>query len=104
MFKPLSDNVLVEAVEQLTKTASGIYLPDTASKEKPQTGKVIAVGDGRVLDNGTIVKVDVKVGDEVLFAKYAGTDVKIDGKDYLLIPGREILGKFEKTAKTSKKK
>jgi len=103
MLKPLSDNVLVEVVEQLSKTASGIYLPDTASKEKPQTGVVVAVGDGRVMDNGTIDKPDVKVGDEVLFAKYAGTDVKIDGKDYLLIPGREILGKFEKTGKKAKK-
>lgn len=99
MLKPLSDNVLVEIVEQLAKTASGIYLPDTASKEKPQTGKVVAVGDGRLLDNGTVVKVDVKVGDEVLFAKYSGTEVKIDGKDYLLIPGRDILGKFEKLTK-----
>ncbi|MBQ0067262.1 MAG: co-chaperone GroES [Phascolarctobacterium sp.] len=99
MLKPLSDNVLVEIVEQLAKTASGIYLPDTASKEKPQTGKVVAVGDGRLLDNGIVVKVDVKVGDEVLFAKYSGTEVKIDGKDYLLIPGRDILGKFEKLTK-----
>ncbi|MCQ2362054.1 MAG: co-chaperone GroES [Acidaminococcaceae bacterium] len=103
MLKPLSDNVLVEVVEQVAKTASGIYLPDTASKEKPQTGKVVAVGDGRLMDNGTVVKVDVAVGDEVLFAKYAGTEVKIEGKDYLLIPGREILAKFEKTAKTKKK-
>ena len=58
MLKPLSDNVLVEVVEQVAKTASGIYLPDTASKEKPQTGKVVAVGDGRLMDNGTVVKVD----------------------------------------------
>lgn len=99
MLKPLSDNVLVEVVEQVSKTASGIYLPDTASKEKPQTGKVVAVGDGRLLDNGTLVKVDLKAGDEVLFAKYSGTEVKIDGKDYLLIPGRDILGKFEKNSK-----
>ncbi len=103
MLKPLSDNVLVEVVEQVTKTASGIYLPDTAAKEKPQTGKVIAVGDGRMLDNGKIDKPDVAVGDEVLFAKYAGTEVKIDGKEYLLIPGREILGKFVKDAKAKKK-
>lgn len=103
MLKPLSDNVLVEVIEQVTKTASGIYLPDTAAKEKPQTGKVVAVGDGKVLDNGKIFKADVAVGDEVLFAKYAGTEVKIDGKDYLLIPGHEILGKFEKTAKKAKK-
>lgn len=103
MLKPLSDNVLIEVVDQLTKTASGIYLPDTASKEKPQTGKVIAVGAGRLTDEGKLIKVDVEVGDEVLFAKYAGTEVKIDGKDYLLVPGREILGKFEKSAKTKKK-
>lgn len=103
MLKPLSDNVLIEVVDQLTKTASGIYLPDTASKEKPQTGKVIAVGAGRLTDDGKLIKVDVEVGDEVLFAKYAGTEVKIDGKDYLLVPGREILGKFEKSAKTKKK-
>lgn len=96
MLKPLTDNVLIEVVEQATMTASGIYLPDTAAKEKPQTGKVVAVGDGRVLDNGSVVKVDVVPGDEVLFAKYAGSEVKVDGKKYLLVTARDIYAKFVK--------
>ena len=91
MLKPLGDNVIVEIIEQLEKTASGIYLPDTASKEKPQQGKVIAVGAGRVLDNGKRVEPEVKKGDEVVFAKYSGTEIKLDGKDYLILPERDLL-------------
>ena len=96
MLKPLGDNVLIEAEEQAMKTASGIYLPDTAAKEKPQTGTVVAVGDGRVLDNGTVVKIDVVPGDQVLFAKYSGTEVKVEGKNYLLVPARDVFAKFVK--------
>ena len=73
------------------KTSSGIYLPDTAAKEKPQTGKVIAVGKGKVLENGTRVEPEVKVGEVVVFAKYSGTEVKVDEKEYLILSERDIL-------------
>ncbi len=96
MLKPLADHVVVEVVVKEEKTASGIYLPDTASKEKPQTGKVVAVGVGKLLDNGKRVQPEVKVGDKVLFAKYVGADVKIDGKDYLILSERDIYAVFDK--------
>ena len=91
MLKPLADRVLVEAVVKEEKTSSGIYLPDTAAKEKPQTGKVIAVGKGKVLENGTRVEPEVKVGEVVVFAKYSGTEVKVDEKEYLILSERDIL-------------
>ena len=90
MLKPLADHIVVEITTKEEKTASGIYLPDTASKERPQTGKVIAVGAGRVLDNGTRVAPD-KVGEEVVFAKYSGTEFKLDGKEYLILSERDVL-------------
>lgn len=96
MLKPLADHVVVEVVAKEEKTASGIYLPDTASKEKPQTGKVVAVGAGKVADNGTRIAPEVKVGDEVVFAKYVGAEVKLDGKDYLILSERDIYAVFEK--------
>jgi chaperonin GroES len=96
MLKPLADHVVVEIVTKEEKTASGIYLPDTASKEKPQTGKVVAVGAGKVTDNGTRVAPEVKAGDEVVFAKYSGTEVKLDGKEYLILSERDILAVVEK--------
>lgn len=96
MLKPLADHVVVEIVTKEEKTASGIYLPDTASKEKPQTGKVVAVGAGKVTDNGTRVTPEVKAGDEVVFAKYSGTEVKLDGKEYLILSERDILAVVEK--------
>ncbi len=96
MLRPLADHVVVEVVTKEEKTASGIYLPDTAAKEKPQTGRVVAVGKGKLLENGTRVKPDVKVGDKVLFAKYVGTDVKIDGKDCLILSERDIYAIFDK--------
>jgi chaperonin GroES len=89
-LKPLSDRVIVRAREKEEMTKSGIVLPDTAS-EKPQEGSVLAVGPGRVLDNGTRVEMDVKAGDKVLFAKYAGTEVKLDGEDYLVIREADLL-------------
>jgi chaperonin GroES len=91
MLKPLGDHVVVEIVEHVEKTASGIYLPDTASKEKPQEGKVIAVGAGRVLDNGKRVEPEVKKGDQVVFAKYSGTEFKMGEKEYLILSERDIL-------------
>ena len=89
-FKPLSDRVLVEPIAAETKTASGIIIPDTA-KEKPQEGEVVAVGGGKVLDNGQKVAPEVKVGDKIIFSKYAGTDIKVDGADYLIVRESDIL-------------
>ncbi|HTQ11855.1 MAG TPA: co-chaperone GroES [Fimbriimonadaceae bacterium] len=88
-LKPLGDKVVVELVEQEEKTASGIYLPDTA-KKKPQTGKIIAVGTGRILDNGQNNELSVKVGDRVLFSKYGGNEVTIDGHDYTILDEDQI--------------
>jgi chaperonin GroES len=89
-LKPLGDRVIVKAREKEDMTKSGIVLPDTAS-EKPQEGSVLAVGPGRVLDNGKRVEMDVKEGDKVLFAKYAGTEVKLDGEEYLVIRESDLL-------------
>jgi len=94
-IRPLSDKVLVQRLEAENKTAGGIVLPDTA-KEKPQRGKVFAVGKGQVLDDGTVKKVQVKKGDIVLFASYAGTDVKINGKEYLIMNESDIMAIIEK--------
>jgi len=94
MIKPLGDRVIVKVVEKEEKTKSGIVLPDTA-KEKPQEGKVIAVGTGKVLDNGQRVALDVKEGDRVIFAKYGGTEDKFDGQDYLILSERDILAVVE---------
>jgi len=88
-LKPLGDKVVVQLVEQEEKTASGIYLPDTA-KKKPTEGKIIAVGEGRVLDNGDRNKLTVKVGDRVLFSKYGGNEVSVDGQDYTILDEDQI--------------
>jgi chaperonin GroES len=89
MIKPLGDRVLIEASAKEEKTASGIVLPDTA-KEKPQEGTVVAVGSGAVNKDGVRVAPEVKVGDRVLFSKYAGTEVKYDGKEYLIMKESDI--------------
>ena len=89
-IRPLADKVLVQRLEAEPKTAGGIVLPDTA-KEKPQRGKIISVGKGKLLDDGTLKKVQVKKGDMVLFTSYAGTEVKIDGKEYLIMDESDIL-------------
>ena len=89
--QPLQDRVIVCRFESEEKTASGIIIPDTA-KEKPMQGEVIAVGPGKVLDNGTTVKLTVKKGDKILFGKYAGTEVSIDGNEYLIMREDDILG------------
>nr|WP_205421985.1 MULTISPECIES: co-chaperone GroES [Heyndrickxia] len=94
VLKPLGDRVVIELVESEEKTASGIVLPDTA-KEKPQEGKVVAVGSGRTLDNGERVAIDVAVGDRIIFSKYAGTEVKYDGKEYLILRESDILAVVE---------
>lgn len=95
MLKPLDDHIVVEPVVQEEKTSSGIYLPDTAHKDKPQTGKVIAIGSGRLLENGTRVVTEAKVGETVVFAKYAGSDVQLDGKDYVILKDTDILAILE---------
>lgn len=95
MLKPLGDRVLVEIIEEAEqKTAGGLYVPDTA-KEKSQRGRVIAVGNGKMLDNGTRVALDVKEGDTVYFAKYGGTEVTLEGKNYSILSERDILAIVE---------
>jgi chaperonin GroES len=89
-LKPLGDRVVVKPRKKEETTSSGLVLPDTAS-EKPQEGSVLAVGPGRVLDNGKRVEMEVKSGDTVLFAKYAGTEVKLDGEEYLVIREADLL-------------
>ncbi len=93
-IRPLHDRVLVKRVEEQEVHRGGIIIPDTA-KEKPQEGKVVAVGDGKVLENGKRVPLDVKAGDRVLFGKYSGSEVKIEDEDYLILKEEEILGVLE---------
>ncbi len=88
--RPLYDRLLVRRIEEKVTVKSGIIIPDTA-KEKPQEGKVIAVGNGKILENGTKVPLDVKAGDKILFGKYSGTDIKIDGKEVLILREDEVL-------------
>lgn len=90
MIKPLGDRIVIELVQSEEKTASGIVLPDTA-KEKPQEGKVVAVGTGRVLDSGERVAVEVSVGDRIIFSKYSGTEVKFQGTEYLILRESDVL-------------
>lgn len=94
-IRPLQDRILIKRLEEEEKTKGGIIIPDTA-KEKPMEGKVVAVGKGKVQENGKVLPLDVKVGDRVLFAKYAGADVKIEGEDHLILREEEILGIIEK--------
>jgi chaperonin GroES len=93
-IRPLHDRIIVERLEEETKTAAGIIIPDSA-KEKPQQGNVIAVGKGKTTEDGKIMPLDVKVGDKVLFGKYAGTEIKIDGKEYLMMREDDVLGVVE---------
>jgi len=95
MIKPLSDRVVVKATTAEEKTAGGIILPDTA-KEKPQEGEVIAVGPGKLLDSGKTVPVEVKVGDRVIYSKYGGTEVKLDGEEYMILRQDDILAVIDK--------
>ena len=93
-IRPLHDRVIVQRIEEEEKTKGGIIIPDTA-KEKPQEGKVVAVGPGKILENGTKVTLDVKVGDKILFGKYSGTEIKIEGEEYLMMREDDILGVIE---------
>ncbi len=90
-IRPLHDRVVVRRLEEEQKTQGGIVLPDTA-KEKPSRGEVVAVGTGKILDNGDVRNLDVKKGDEVLFGKYAGTEIKIDGKELIVMREDDIMG------------
>jgi chaperonin GroES len=94
-IRPLQDRVIVKRIEEEEKTKGGIIIPDSA-KEKPQEGEVVAVGPGKVLDNGTKVAPEVKAGNRVLFGKYAGTEIKIDGVEHLIMREDDILGIIEK--------
>ena len=94
-IKPLSDNVLIEPIEKEKKTKSGILLPETAEKEKPEIGRVIAIGPGRKTSSGKIVPLEVKVGDKVFFASYGPSEVKIEEKDYLIAKESDILAIIE---------
>jgi len=93
-IRPLQDRVIVQRIDEEEKTKGGIIIPDTA-KEKPQEGKVIAVGPGKILENGTKTTLDVKVGDKILFGKYSGSEIKIDGEEFLMMREEDILGVIE---------
>ena len=101
-FRPLHDRVLVSRIDEEEKTAGGIIIPDTA-KEKPSEGKIVAVGSGSRGDDGSITPLDVKVGDRVLFGKYGGTEVKVDGEDLMILRESDILGIISTTAAKIKK-
>jgi len=100
-FRPLHDRVVVKRVESEQKTAGGIIIPDTA-KEKPQEGEIIAVGPGARDDQGKLVALDVKVGDRVLFGKWSGTEVKIDGVEYIIMKESDIMGVLEGSSSAAK--
>ena len=89
-IKPLEDKILVEAIEAETTTASGLVIPDTA-KEKPQEGTVVAVGEGRFDEDGDRIPMDIKKGDKVIYSKYGGTEIKYEGKEYLILSSRDVL-------------
>lgn len=93
-LRPLQDRILVQRIEEETKTAGGIYIPDTA-KEKPQMGLIISVGNGKKTEDGKVIPVDLKAGDRVLFGKYSGTEVKVEGEEFLIMREDDILGVIE---------
>lgn len=94
-IRPLADRVLVQRLDAESVTSGGIVLPESA-KEKPQRGKIVSVGEGKALKDGTVVKVQVKKGEEVLFSSYSGTEIKIDGKEYMIMDESEIMAIVEK--------
>ncbi|MDD2271332.1 MAG: co-chaperone GroES [Geobacteraceae bacterium] len=93
-LRPLQDRIIVKRVEEETKTAGGLFIPETA-KEKPQRGEIVAAGNGKKTEDGKVLPLDVKIGDIVLFGKYAGTEVKVDGNDYLMMREDDILAVVE---------
>ncbi|MGA1996182.1 MAG: co-chaperone GroES [Bryobacteraceae bacterium] len=90
-IRPLYDRIVVKRIEQTEQMQGGLYIPDTA-KEKPQEGEVVAVGKGKRLENGSLVSLDVQAGDRILFGKYSGSDIKLDGEEYLIMREDEVLG------------
>jgi len=94
-IRPLQDRVIVRRVKEEEKTKGGLFIPDTA-KEKPVEGMVLAVGNGKILEDGTVRKLDVKAGDRVLFGKYSGNEVKVEGEEHLILREDDILGVIEK--------
>ncbi len=93
-IRPLHDRIVVERLESEEKTPGGLYIPDTA-KEKPQLGRILAVGKGRIKDDGSVCPLEVKEGDRILFSKYAGTEIKLDGQEYLIMREDDVLGVVE---------
>lgn len=102
-FQPLADRLLVRRIEEQETVRGGIIIPDTA-KEKPQEGEVVAIGPGRMTEEGKRMALELKKGDRILLGKYSGTDVKIDGTEYVILREEEVLGVLHKTAETSKSK
>ena len=100
-IRPLYDRIVVKRIEETESMQGGIIIPDTA-KEKPQEGEVVAVGQGKRLDSGKVVALDVQVGDRILFGKYSGSDIKLDGNEYLIMREDEILGILQNGAKNAK--
>src|SRR6266705_5171391 len=100
-IRPLYDRVVVKRIEKQETTLNGIIIPDSA-KEKPQEGEVVAVGNGKRLENGTLVPLDVKAGDRILFGKYSGSDIKLDGDEYMIMREDEVLGVLDAAPKTAK--
>lgn len=94
-IKPIGDRVLIEPIEEDNTTKSGIVIPDTAEKERPEKGKIIAVGDGKIADDGKVISMSVKEGQIVLFSKYGPTEIKVDDKEYLIIKEEDILAILE---------
>lgn len=97
-IRPLNDRIIVRRTEEQEQMRGGLYIPDTA-KEKPQEGEVLAVGNGKLLETGQRISIDIKPGDRVLFGKYAGTEIKLDGEDYLILREDDVLGVIETAAK-----
>ena len=94
-IRPLRDRIVVRRVEEVEKTRGGIIIPDSA-KERPLEGNVVAVGSGKQLEDGTVIQLDVKAGDRILFGKYAGTEIKVDGVEHIILREEEVLGIIEK--------
>ncbi len=100
-IRPLYDRIVVKRIEEQEQKVGGLFIPDTA-KEKPQEGEVVAVGKGKRLEDGKVIPLDVKVGDRILFGKYSGNDIKIDGQELLIMREDEVLGILENAAKPAK--
>ena len=101
-IRPLYDRIVVKRIEEQETVRGGIIIPDSA-KEKPQEGEVVAVGNGKRLENGTLVPLDVKAGDRILFGKYSGSDIKLDGEEYMIMREDEVLGVLDAAPKVAKK-